>query len=242
MIISVNKFNQKWEKWYGADPSKFKTIYNGIDPEIFKPGPKPDHLKDIPTVVAVARIFELKDILTMIRSCEVVKRSIPDIRYIIYGDDKAVPEYTKTCLKLIEELGLQENFKLMGNRNNPEELFLEGDISILTSISEGFPYTVIESMACGVPVVSTDVGGVKEALDESCGFTCKPKDAEEIGEKVVKLLSDKNLRKEMSINARERILKNFTMNKFIAEYEDIYENLKYPAKKDMKKKEAATLY
>ncbi|MCH4822905.1 GT4 family glycosyltransferase PelF [Gramella lutea] len=242
MIISVNKFNQKWEKWYGADPSKFKTIYNGIDPEIFKPGPKPAHLKNIPTVVAVARIFELKDILTMIRSCAVVKRSIPDIRYIVYGDDKAVPEYTETCLKLINELGLQENFKFMGNRNNPEELFLEGDISILTSISEGFPYTVIESLACGVPVVSTDVGGVKEALDESCGFTCKPKDAEEIGEKVVKLLLDETLRKEMAVKGRERILKNFTMNKFIAEYEDIYDNLKYPTKKQDKKEEAATLY
>ena len=242
MIISVNQFNQKWEKWYGADPAKFKIIYNGIDPEIFKPGPKPDHLKGIPTVVAVARIFELKDVLTMIKSCAVVKRSIPEIRYIVYGDDNAVPEYTKSCLELIEELDLQENFKLMGNRSNPEELFLEGDISILTSISEGFPYTVIESMACGVPVVSTDVGGVKEALDDSSGFTCKPKDAEDIGSKVVKLLKDENLRKEMAVNARNRVLENFTLKKFIAEYETVYDNLKNPIRNHPEKEKVESLY
>ena len=242
MIISVNKFNQKWERWYGADSAKFKTIYNGIDPELFKPSQKPDHLKDVPTVVAVARIFELKDILTMIKSCAVVKRSVPGVRFIVYGDDQAVPEYTKTCLELVQELGLQENFSFMGNRSNPHELFAEGDISILTSISEGFPYTVIESMACGVPVVATDVGGVSEALDENCGFICKPKDAEEIGGRVVELLLDNELRNKMAVNARERVLKNFTLKKFISEYEDIYKNLKNPPKKDIKKEEAATLY
>ncbi|SFG16185.1 MULTISPECIES: GT4 family glycosyltransferase PelF [Salegentibacter] len=237
VIISVNKFNQKWEKWYGADPSKFRIIYNGIDPEVFKPGPKPPHLKDIPTVVALARIFELKDILTMIRSCAVVKRSIPEVQYLVYGDNDAVPDYTKECLELIAELGLQNNFKLMGPRNNPQEVFLEGDISILTSISEGFPYTVIESMGCGIPVVSTDVGGVKEALDNSCGFTCKPKDAEEIGDNVLKLLLDDDLRKSMGRNAREKVLNNFTLSKFIGEYEAIYDDIvKIPrAKKKLTK-------
>ncbi|TDN81245.1 glycosyltransferase involved in cell wall biosynthesis [Salegentibacter sp. 24] len=225
VIVSVTTFNQKWEKWYGADPKKFKIIYNGIDPDIFRPGPKPSHLKDIPTVVAVARVFELKDILTMIGSCAVVKRTFPKVQYLVYGDDQAVPEYTKECLELIKELDLMENFKFMGPRSDPQNIFLEGDLSILTSISEGFPYTVIESLGCGIPVVSTEVGGVKEALDESCGFTCKPKDVEGIGEAVTKLLLDENLRKTMGKNAREKVLKNFTLNKFVSEYEDVYQDI-----------------
>lgn len=225
VIISVTTFNQKWEKWYGADPKKFKIIYNGIDPEVFKPGTKPSHLKDIPTVVAVARVFELKDILTMIRSCAVVKKTIPEVQFLVYGDDQAVPDYTKECLELIKELDLLENFKFMGPRSDPQNIFLEGDISILTSISEGFPYTVIESLGCGTPVVSTEVGGVKEALDDSCGFTCKPKDAEGIGKAVIKLLLDEDLRKTMGENAREKVLKNFTLNKFVSEYEEAYKDL-----------------
>ncbi|MFD2432769.1 GT4 family glycosyltransferase PelF [Mesonia maritima] len=195
-IISVNEFNKKWEKMYGADPDKLQIIYNGIDHHLFKPREKPDHLKNIPTVVAAARIFELKDILTMIKSCAVVKDEIPNVQYLIYGDDKAVPEYTAECLALIKELNLEENFKLLGPRPNPHLIFPEGDVSILTSISEGFPYTVLESMGCGIPVVATDVGGVKEALDENSGFTCKPKDAKEIGKCIITLLKMKNYGKK----------------------------------------------
>ncbi|WP_034887585.1 GT4 family glycosyltransferase PelF [Gillisia sp. Hel_I_29] len=224
-IVSVNQFNIKWEKMYGADPKKISIIYNGIDSEKFKPKPKPQHLQKIPTVVAAARIFELKDVLTMIRSCAVVKKEIPEILYLVYGDDKAVPEYTQTCLELIEELGVEENFRFMGPRNDSHEIFPEGDLSILTSISEGFPYTVIESMSCGVPVVSTDVGGVKEALDENSGYLCKPKNAEEIGLRIIELLQDNEKRLNMANHARQRVLDNFTISKFIQQYEDIYESL-----------------
>ena len=224
-IISVNTFNIKWEQIYGAPLEKIEVIYNGVDHELFKPRDKPVHLKDVPTVVALARIFELKDVLTMIRSCAFAKAKLPKIKYLVYGDDKAVPEYTAICLELIEELQLQENFKLMGPKQNPHLLFCEGDISILTSISEGFPYTVIESMACGIPVVSTDVGGVKEALDEQSGFLCKPKNAEELGNRVAQLLTDDKLRTEMGIHARQRVINNFTLGIFIKQYENAYYNV-----------------
>jgi glycosyltransferase involved in cell wall biosynthesis len=224
-ILSVNKFNIKWEKMYGADPEKIEIIYNGIDHNVFKPTAKPEHLKDIPTVVAAARIFDLKDIVTMIKSCAVAKRQIPNIQYLVYGDNNAVPEYTAECERLIDELGVRDNFKLAGYHDKPSELFCEGDISILTSISEGFPYTVLESMSCGIPVVATDVGGVTEALDESCGYICKPKDAEDIGNRVVELLNNKELREQMGINARKKVIDNFTIGKFINAYEDVYERV-----------------
>lgn len=221
-ILSVNKFNIKWEKMYGADPEKIEIIYNGIDHEVFKPLPKPAHLKNCPTVVAAARIFDLKDIVTMIKSCAVAKKQIPNIQYLVYGDNQAVPEYTAECELLIVELDLKDNFKLAGYHDKPHELFAEGDISILTSISEGFPYTVLESMSCGIPVVATDVGGVTEALDNSCGYICKPKDHEEIGKRVVELLNDEVLRKKMGENARQKVIDNFTIDKFINAYEKVY--------------------
>jgi len=231
LILSVNKFNMIWEKMYGADPKILDVIYNGIDHNLFVPAEKPKH-KTAPTVVAAARIFDLKDIITMIKSCDVVKKVIPDVQYLVYGDKNAVPEYTKECEKLIVDLGLQNNFKLAGFHSKPHELFCEGDISILTSISEGFPYTVLESMSCGIPVVATDVGGVTEALDETCGFICKPKDFEDIGSKVIRLLQDKELRDKMGMNARRKIEENFTIGKFIKEYEDAYEKVMKPILED----------
>jgi glycosyltransferase involved in cell wall biosynthesis len=225
LILSVNKFNMTWEKLYGAESSKIKVIYNGIDHELFSPKPKPEHLKNTPTVVAAARVFHLKDIITMIRSCEVVRRKIPNVKYIVYGDDNAVPEYTEECNTLIQELNLEDNFIFGGITNNPNLLYCEGDISILTSISEGFPYTVIESMSCGVPVVATDVGGVAEALDESCGFICKPRDFEEIGNRVIELLENDELRKQKGVNARQKVIDYFTIGTFISEYEKAYESV-----------------
>jgi glycosyltransferase involved in cell wall biosynthesis len=223
IILSVNKFNISWEKMYGANPNKIDVIYNGIDHELFVPGPKPAHLQNVPTVVAAARIFELKDILTMIRSCEVVKREIPNVKYLVYGDNTAVPEYTEECMNLIKELGLENNFSLAGYHDKPHQLFCEGDVSILTSISEGFPYTVLEAMSCGIPVVATDVGGVTEALDDKCGFICKPKDHEAIGQSVITLLNDEAMRKQMGAYARKKVTDNFTIDKFIKEYEVAYE-------------------
>ncbi|MEN9336031.1 MAG: hypothetical protein RLZZ500_1018 [Bacteroidota bacterium] len=221
-IISVNSFNISWELKYGADAKKIEVIYNGIDEKLFVPKEKPAHLKDVPTVVAAARVFDLKDIKTMIRSCAVVKNQIPNVQYLVYGDDQAVPEYTQECLQLIQELGVGQNFKFAGYHENPQELFCEGDVSILTSISEGFPYTVIESMSCGVPVVATAVGGVAEALDEQCGFLCKPKDYEAIGNRIIELLQNETLRKQMGENARRKVVRNFTIDKFIKEYENAY--------------------
>ncbi len=224
LILSVNKFNTKWEKNYGADPKKIKIIYNGIDTDKFRPIIRPKTNDGRPTVVAAARIFELKDIITMIKSCNVARRTIPNVKYLIYGNKNAVPEYTKQCEALIKELNLENHFILAGHHSEPHKIFPEGDISILTSISEGFPYTVIESMSCGIPVVATDVGGVNEALNSDCGFLCKAKDYKDIAKKVITLLTDDKLRLQMGKNARARIIDNFAINDFISNYEESYKS------------------
>lgn len=219
-VISVNAFNKSWETYYGASEDKIEVVYNGIDCDVFQPS---TIVKSTPpTVVAAARIFELKDIFTMIKSCAVAKKSIPNIRYLVYGEKEAVPEYTAACEALIEKLHLTDNFILAGHHPEPHKLFLEGDISILTSISEGFPYTVLESMSCGVPVVATDVGGVHEAMDEQCGFLCKPKNYEEIGSRVVELILNEPLRVKMGIAARQKVVEHFSLHGFISRYEQIY--------------------
>jgi len=224
-ITTVSKFNMSWETYYGAEIGKIEVIYNGVDHTKFRPVSKPKHLQNVPTVVAAARIFDLKDILTMIRTCNEVRKVIPEVQFLIYGNKDAVPEYTDSCEELIRELSLEENFHLKGFHDSPHQLYAEGDISILTSISEGFPYTVIESMSCGIPVVSTDVGGVSEALDDQCGVICKPKDYVEIGNSVIRLLSNEDLRKQMGLNARKKVIENFTLENFIRAFEDTYENL-----------------
>lgn len=205
-----------------------RTIYNGVDTERFVPGEKPPERQGRPTCVALARVFPLKDVLTMIRSCAVVKEQLPDILYIVYGSLKADPPYVQRCRDLIEELELQDNFELAGFHSKPHQAFWEGDISVLSSISEGFPFTVLESMAAGVPVVGTDVGGCKEAIGmgaDACGIVVPPQDPRAFGEGVVKMLTDDLLRAEMARKGRDRIVRLFKTATSVDAYRESYNRL-----------------
>jgi len=220
-ISPVCNFNKKWEIALGASEEKIQTIYNGIDPLEFVPKEKPQHTKDRPTVVAAAHIIRLKDILTMIRSCHLVRKVIPNIQYLVYGSLEVDTDYTNECIKLINEMQLTDHFFLAGFHPMKSQLYNTGDISILTSISEGFPYTVIESMACARPVVATDVGGVKEAIGDH-GILVKPRDAQEIAHGVIKLLSEPDLCEQIGREARERILLNFRISDSVKDYHSSY--------------------
>ncbi len=233
MISPVTTANKKWELKFEAEESKIRPIYNGVDTNIFKPTQKPAHTADQPTVVAVAHIFPLKDIETMIRTCDLVRQEIPEVQFIVYGSLDVDKEYVEKCEELIKDLGVEENFRFGGFHDKPSMVFNEGDISILTSISEGFPYTVIESMSCSRPVVATDVGGIKDAL-EGCGILCKPRDPQALAEGVIKLLSDTNLRLELGKKSREKVLVNFTTKKSVDSYYESYLELMKAPKKPLK--------
>lgn len=140
----------------------------------------------------------------MIRAAKLVQNEIPEVQFKVYGSLEVDKEYVKKCQNLVKKLKLVDTFHFEGFHNQPSMIFNEGDISILTSISEGFPYTVIESMSCGRPVVATDVGGIRDAL-EGCGILCKPRDPRDIANGVVKLLQDTDLRLEYGRKARDRV-------------------------------------
>lgn len=223
-VLPVSRFNTTWEKILGVDDDKIKVIYNGIDPEVFKPKPKPEKTSKFPTVVAAARIMPLKDIETMIRASAIVREEIPNVKFIVYGSLDVDPVYTRKCQLLIKELKLENTFILAGHHPRPNEIYNEGDISVLSSISEGFPYTVIESMACARPVVATDVGGVREAL-EGFGIIVKPRDPKALAEGIIKLLKDHELRETLGRRAREEVLVKFRIDISVGEYEKVYNEL-----------------
>ncbi len=223
-VSPVCNFNRRWEELYGVPQDKLFTIYNGVDPDVFVPGPKPEKTRERPTVVAAARVFPLKDILTMVESAAIVRESIPDVYFVVYGSITADPPYVKKCRDLIVRLGLEEVFELGGFHNEPARIFNEGDISLLTSISEGFPYTVLESMSCGKPVVATDVGGVREAL-EGFGIVCKPRDPESIAAGVVKLLQNDELRVTLGRKARNEVLAKYRTSTSVDKYWESYQRL-----------------
>jgi len=218
IIAPVCDYNKRWEEQWGALPSRIRTIYNGIDTERFKRLDVPS--SDRPTVVMVARIDPLKDIESYIHTCALVAKEIPEVLFKMYGP-KLDESYYNRCESLVETLKVGGNFIFAGLTSNPVEAYNEGDVVMLTSISEAFPFVVLEAMACEKVVVSSDVGGTKEVL-EGFGFVVKPKDYEQFAEKVLLVLNDRVMREEMGIAAREHILNGFRIEDMVRNYQNLY--------------------
>jgi glycosyltransferase involved in cell wall biosynthesis len=210
-VSPVCNYNTRWEKRFGVSPKNLKVIYNGVDHRVFNEIPSPPQAK--PTVVMVARIDPLKDILTFIRAFAKVREALPDAQAIIYGS-VSVPAYYEECLALREQLQLKDSLIFAGHTTNMSAAYQSGDVIALSSISEAFPYSVVEAMMSGKPVVATDVGGVKEALGET-GIVVAPQDAQALADGLIKLLRNQELRQSLGREGRERAMNFFTLEKVL---------------------------
>jgi len=221
VIAPVCQANAGWEKALGADPSRIKVIYNGIDTERFRPMAVPRD--DIPTVVSVARIDPFKDVTTLAYAIKYARERVPNIRCLVFGDSNNL-DYSLRCVKVVRDQNLEPNFKFMGGTKEPEKAYNQGDVVVFNGITEGFPFAVIEAMACGKPIVATAVGGVAEAL-EGCGILVKSRDPETLGSEIVRLLSDERLRGELGSAALTRARAEFSLETSIYRYRELYEKL-----------------
>jgi glycosyltransferase involved in cell wall biosynthesis len=210
-VSPVCQYNTRWEKEFDVEPKKIQVIYNGVDQRVFKEASTTRN--GPPTVVAVARIDPIKDILTLIRSAALVRSRISGVKYIVYGS-VSVPEYFEECLKLRDELNLQDTFIFAGHTSNMSAAYQSGDVIALSSISEAFPYSVVEAMMTGKACIATDVGGIKEALGDT-GILVKPFDVEAFAEGTIKLLQNPELRESMGQEGKERALNFFTLDRVL---------------------------
>ena len=220
VISPVCYYNTRWEVAQGVARDKIRVIYNGVDPDRFVPSERPS---DQQRVVATARIDPLKDIETFLRMAALVHKTNPRARFVIYGA-VADKQYFAKCLRLRGELGLDRIVEMGEEAANVVSAYQSADVIALTSISEAFPYSVLEAMSCGKPVVSTDVGGVKEAL-EGNGALVPPGDAEALAAEVRKLLDDAALRATLGARGRAAIVEKYRVDHTIAKYLDLYTEL-----------------
>ena len=226
-VLSVSAFNRSWQLELGSSPDRTRVIPNGVAPgELIKLKPQK---QDEPTVVWVGRIDPLKDLETLINAFAETRRHLPKAVLKLFGP---VPEgnerYHKTLLKQVKDLDLADAVFFMGEVNPVEDAFVQADVVALSSVSEGFPYTVIEAMMCAKAIVATRVGGVGEALGET-GKLVPPQQALAFAKKLVELLENDTLRLELGRRARSRALNNFTLEHMLVRYRHVYDTLFAPA-------------
>jgi glycosyltransferase involved in cell wall biosynthesis len=221
VIAPVCYANAKWETSLGVPPSKVKVIYNGVDVTKFRP--LQVRRDSRPTVVCIGRVDIFKDILNLIHAINHVRRRYPDVQCLIYGASTDL-EYSLRCLKAVETLDLEDTIKFMGKVRDPEVAYNASDVVVISSITEGFPFAIIEAMACGKGIVATDVGGNREAL-EGCGVLVRSSHPQELALAIIRLLSDPELRSRLGTDAVKQARAKFTIEKSLSQYREEYERL-----------------
>ena len=108
-----------------------------------------------------------------------------------------------------------------GTTKEPWDAYRRADVVAMASISEGFPYTLVEAMLCGAAIVATDVGGVGEALG-STGVLVTPRDPAELAAALIGLLLSERRRRQLGAEARARALENFTEVQFVDAHRESY--------------------
>lgn len=222
-ISPVCEYNRRWETKFGVLPRKIKVIHNGVDKDYFSPRENRKEKGSGLRVVAIARVDPVKDLITFIKAAKLIKEKIDKVTFHVYGSI-TVQEYYEECISYVKEEGLENVFFFEGNTDDTPSAYASGDVIVLSSITEAFPYTVVEGMMMGKPIVSTNVGGVGEAIEDN-GIIVTPRRHTEFADAIIKLLEDEKLREEMGKKSRQRALEMFDIDDVLETYYNSYKEL-----------------
>jgi len=213
----------------GAPKNKIKLIYNGIDCSLTLPDrEQARRTLDLPPQavvgIVIANIVAYKGHRELIEGLASVARQLPaDWRVLCVGRDHG---RRSTLERLAETRGLAAHIRFVGERLDVSEFFAAADFSVLSSWEEGFSNVILESMAAGLPMIVTAVGGNPEAvLDEKTGLVVPPRDAAAIGRAVLRLSLDADLRRRLGQAARVRVQQEFSIEACVAAHNELYEGL-----------------
>jgi polysaccharide biosynthesis protein PelF len=190
-----------------------------VDPANFPPlAAEPD----VPTISWVGRIDPIKDLETLIRAFALVQRDMPAARLRMFGSPpKGRESYLQRCRDLAADLGVAGSATFEGRIEDIRDAYDAGSIVALSSVSEGFPYSLIEAMTCGRTCVATDVGGVTEAVGDT-GLVVPPRSPAKMAQACLSLLRNNALRRQLGAAARTRALEHFTVDGAISTFDEIY--------------------
>ena len=169
-----------------------------------------------PRVLSIGRLAYPKDLVTLFAA---LGRLDADYRVSLVGDGPDAADVAAA----VSSHGLSDRVELLGARENVSELLARADVFVLSSRSEGFPVSVLEAMAAGLPVVATAVGGVAEAVvDGETGILVAPADPEALAAALERLVEDVELRQRLGAAGRARALRLFDAPRYRAAHLDLY--------------------
>lgn len=220
---------------HGHPPSHYRVVHNGVDSGRFRPLPGEEVRRELGLGEAgvVVGMFgsykpQKNHALFFAAAARVVAHQ-PRLRLLLVGDQLAgglrgTDEHKRRVAALVDQLGLASRCVFLGNRSDLERLYNACDVVVLPSLYEGTPNVLLEAMACGVPVVATDVGDNAHIVpDGRAGFVVPPGDEERLAERLGRLIADPDLRRRMGDAARRRVVEEFSVERLAADTAAVYE-------------------
>jgi glycosyltransferase involved in cell wall biosynthesis len=176
-LIAVSHATQNEMVTAGVPPHLISVLHNGIDTEEWAPCPTLPTLREelgigtaLPVLGYVGRIMPEKDLETWLRAAALVGQRYPEAQFVLVGEGRDGSTLSH-LQQLATDLGIRERVHFPGYRSQLLPVYAAFDLFVLTSRREGLPNSVLEAMAMGLPVVTTDVAGTKElVLHGETGF------------------------------------------------------------------------
>ena len=206
--------------------SKIDVIYNGIDLEKFPRQFSKTEIRkklnfnaDDKLIGIIARLDPIKDHKSLITAISFIKDTLPNCKLLIVGDGPMRDELEQQT----ESLNLKNNVIFLGMRTDVPDILMALDIFVLPSIMEATSVTLLEAMSASLPVIATKVGGNKEiVIDGTTGILVESQTPKEIASALEQLLNNIEVSKNMGLAGRQRVEQNFTFQKMIDQYKQLY--------------------
>jgi glycosyltransferase involved in cell wall biosynthesis len=219
---AVVVLSDSWQKFFRefVDEKLLHIVPNGIDLAQYQPLEKYQE----PTVVYLGELSQRKGIYDLLRAAVIIQSHGLAVRYHIIG-----PGEIDIATEVAQRLSIDNDMVFLGPKTGYEKSQLLGQswLLVLPSYAEGLPIAVLEGMACGLPIVSTTVGGIPELIKNDVnGYLVKPGDVRELSDCIVKILNDRGLREQLCKN-NIRDAGNFSIEICAERVDNIYKSLIY---------------
>lgn len=182
-----------------------------------------------PIIGVVARVSRQKDYFTLADAAVQILAKRPDTRFLIVGDNSLVDlnrsHYEEVAAKL-DALGISDSFIFTGHRTDVPRLIAAMDLCVLSTHREGFPLSILESMAMRKAVIATAVGGIPEIIKPGVnGYLHEHGNSKELADATISLIEDPEKTKRFGAAAAEHVRQNFSLQGFIDEISKVYSDV-----------------
>lgn len=195
--------------------SKITALWNGIDLDRFSfHGPQ-----NKPHAISVARLSPEKDFPTLLQATRLVVDLYPEFKLTMVGDGLERSSLEKLC----SELNLDSHVTFLGERSDVPDLLKQAGMFVSSSSTEGISLTLLEALAVGLPIITTDVGGNPEIIEEgTTGYLVPSRNPQRLAEAICNHLEKPEAWGTIAATGRASVEKKFHINRMIKDYEELY--------------------